>query len=266
VANYSKGDLRDVTPYWILRDSKGTKIAGEKFSKTTIAQGGLQTIGDFHAELHGVSAPQKLTLETGIESLPVSNSWDIWVYPTTATDAADPAVVFSESPTEAIQRAAAGHSVILLAAGHLKDPEPIRYPTPFWNTIMFRTQPKSMGLLCDPRHPALAHFPTESYSTWQWWDLVSNHTNAARLNWTDHPYRPIVQVVDHAPRNDKLGVIFEFKVGSGRILISTLDLSTDLERRFVARQLRQSVAAYAASPAFAPASVALPEQLGTLFQ
>jgi hypothetical protein len=75
--------------------------------------------------------------------------------------------LFSENPSDAIQKAAAGRSVILLAAGHLKDPEPIRYSTPFWNTIMFRTQPKSMGLLCNPRHPALAAFPTESHTSWQ---------------------------------------------------------------------------------------------------
>jgi hypothetical protein len=171
----------------------------------------------------------------------------------------------TDDPSDAIHQAAAGRSVLLLAAGHLKDPEPIRYPTPFWNTIMFRTQPKSMGLLCNPRHPALAAFPTESYTTWNWWELFSNRANAARLNWTEHPYRPIVQVVDHAPRNDKLGVFFELKVGSGKLLICTLDLNTNIQQRVVARQLRHSLKLYAESPSFAPTLAAETSSLLDMF-
>jgi hypothetical protein len=265
IANYGQGDLHDVVPYWSLRDSKGTKLAGESFPKMTIPQGGLQPIGTFQADLSGVPAPQRLTLETGIASSPVSNSWDVWVYPSDAEESAATEGVFSEDPSDAIQKAAAGRSVILLAAGHLKDPEPIRYSTPFWNTIMFRTQPKSMGFLCNPRHPALAAFPTESHTSWQWWELVSNRANAARLNWTEHRYRPIVQVVDHAPRNDKLGVVFEFKVGSGKLLICTLDLSTNLQQRVVARQLRHSLKLYAGAPSFAPTEVAEASSISDMF-
>ena len=266
IANYGKDDLRNVTPYWTLRDSKGAKLAGERFPTITIPQGGLLAIGTFQADLSGVPAPQKLTLETGIESSLVSNSWDVWVYPSDADESAATEVLFSEDPSDAIQKAAAGRSIVLLAAGHLKDPEPIRYSTPFWNTIMFRTQPKSMGLLCNPRHPALTAFPAESHTSWQWWELVSNRANAARLNWTEHSYRPIVQVVDHAPRNDKLGVVFEFKIGSGKLLICTLDLSTNLQQRVVARQLRHSLKLYAGSPAFAPTAIAEVKTLSDLFQ
>ena len=265
IANYGQGDLHNIVPYWSLRDSKGTKLAGESLPKMTISQGGLQPVGTFRADLSEVRAPQKLTLEIGIESSAVSNSWDVWVYPSDADESAATEVLFSEDPADAIQKAAAGRSVVLLAAGHLKDPEPIRYPTPFWNTIMFRTQPKSMGLFCNPRHPALTAFPSESYTTWQWWELVSNRANAARLNWTGRDYRPIVQVVDHAPRNDKLGVVFEFKVGSGKLLICTLDLGTNLQQRVAARQLRQSLKDYAGSPSFAPTEVAEARSISDMF-
>lgn len=266
IANYGKDDLRNVVPYWTLRDSKGTKLAGETFPRMTVPQGALQPIGTFLANLSTVPAPQRLTLETGIESSSIFNSWDIWVYPSDTEEGAATEVLLSEDPSDAIQKAAAGRSVVLLAAGHLKDPEPIRYSTPFWNTIMFRTQPKSMGLLCNPRHPALAAFPTESHTSWQWWELVSNRANAARLNWTERSYRPIVQVVDHAPRNDKLGVVFEFKVGSGKLLICTLDLGTNLQQRVVARQLRRSLSLYAGSSAFAPTAIAEAKTLSDLFQ
>ena len=265
IANYGPGDLRNVAPYWTLRDHQGVKLAGESFPRMTIPQGGLQSIGTFQADLRGVPTPQRLTLETGIASSPVSNSWDVWVYLSDTEEGAATDVAFSEDPSDAIQRAAGGHSVVLLAAGRLKDPEPIRYSTPCWNTIMFRTQPKSMGLLCKSLHPALAAFPTESHTTWQWWELLSNHANAARLNWTEHSYRPIVQVVDHAPRNDKLGVLFEFRIGSGKLLICTLDLNTNLQQRIVASQLRHSLKLYAGSPSFAPTEVAEASSIAAMF-
>lgn len=267
VANYGEGDLRNVTPYWALRDSRGVKLAGENFPTNSISQGGVQEIGKFNVGLSKVPAPQKLTLEAGIESSHVTNSWELWLYPSEVDDTAPAEVVLSENPAEAIQQAAAGASVVLLAFGHLKDPDPIRFPTPFWSVLWFGGSPKSMGILCNPRHPALAAFPTEDYSTWQWWELTSSTTKAqaVRLNWTDQDYRPIVQVIDHAFRNDKLGAVFEFKVGSGKLLICTLDLSTNLHERVVARQLRHSLKLYAGSPSFGPTATVEAKQMSDIF-
>jgi hypothetical protein len=267
VANYGTGDLRARTPFWALRDRRGARLAGGSFPTTTVPQGSVQPLGTFQADLSQIPAPQKLTLETGTEASHVSNSWDLWVYPSPVDDTAPADVVLSENPAEAIPQAAAGRPVVLLAFGRLKDPEAVRFPTPFWNAMMFSQQAKSMGLLCNPRHPALAAFPTEAHTTWQWWELVAGpaKAQAARLNWTDHAYRPIVQVIDHAFRNDKLGAVFEFKVGSGKLLISTLDLSSTLPQRPVARQLRHSLQLYAASPSFAPTTSAEPKQMSDLF-
>ena len=37
-----------------------------------------------------------------------------------------------------------------------------------------KTPPGTLGILCDPNHPALARFPTEFHTNWQWWHLVKN--------------------------------------------------------------------------------------------
>ena len=50
-----------------------------------------------------------------------------------------------------------------------------------------------MGILCDPRHPALALFPTEFYSNWQWYDLLQN-SQSVILDETPADFRPIVEV------------------------------------------------------------------------
>lgn len=48
-----------------------------------------------------------------------------------------------------------------------------------------------MGILCDPRHPALAEFPTESFSNWQWWDIVNN-SRSIILDDALAAFRPVI--------------------------------------------------------------------------
>jgi hypothetical protein len=66
-------------------------------------------------------------------------------------------------------------------------------------------------------------------------------------------YRPIVQVIDNVNRNHKLGLIFEFRVGKGRLLICAIDL-LKLKDCPEAAQLLHSLLAYAASDKFNPAT------------
>ena len=150
----------------------------------------------------------------------------------------------------------------------------------FWNLLLFN-QVGTLGILCDPMHPALAEFPTENHSDWQWADLLGHFTaansfrvagapesvasdleraagdtgdrsKAIVLNETPADFRPILQVIDNQERNAKLGVIFETRVGPGKLLVCAMDLETDLAKRPAARQLRRSLLDYAASNKFAP--------------
>ena len=50
----------------------------------------------------------------------------------------------------------------------------------------------------------------------------------------------------------KLGMLFEANVLGGRLLVTTLDITSDLDRRIVARQLRRSILLYMSSEAFRP--------------
>ncbi|HEU4388216.1 MAG TPA: discoidin domain-containing protein, partial [Blastocatellia bacterium] len=53
-------------------------------------------------------------------------------------------------------------------------------------------------------------------------------------------------------RNHKLGLVFECRVGRGRLMVSSFDLETSLETRPVARQLRRSLVDYMATARFKP--------------
>jgi hypothetical protein len=64
--------------------------------------------------------------------------------------------------------------------------------------------------------------------------------------------RPIVQVIDDWNTNRKLGLIFEAKVGRGRLLVCSIDLRSNLDKRPEARQMLQSLLKYMESEHFTP--------------
>lgn len=134
----------------------------------------------------------------------------------------------------------------------------------FWNTAWTgRQAPHTLGILCDPRARALAEFPTEYHSNWQWWYLVSQ-AGAMILDPLPAELRPTVQVVDDWVANRKLGLVFEASVGQGKLLVCSIDLEKDLDHNPVARQLRQSLLNYMASSKFNPTVRVTPDQIRSL--
>jgi hypothetical protein len=122
-----------------------------------------------------------------------------------------------------------------------------------------------LGLLADTQHPALTRFPTEAHFDWQWAEIVSG-ARAVNLDRLPPALEPIVWAIDDWNRNYKLGLVFECRVGRGRLLVSGADLETGLDARPAARQLRRSLLAYMASPRFRPTVAVQPEELrGLLF-
>jgi hypothetical protein len=106
-----------------------------------------------------------------------------------------------------------------------------------------------MGLLLDTNHPAFNDFPTSGYTEWQWWDLTVHSRSLIidSLNVT-----PIVRVIDNFVSNHHLANVFETKVGSGKLVYSSIDLVSRLDERPVARQLRSSLLKYMESEEFNP--------------
>jgi len=127
---------------------------------------------------------------------------------------------------------------------------------------MFFSNPGTYGMLCDPKHPALEKFPTEFHSNQQWWPIAT-HARPMILDDTAAAYRPIVQVIDTFVRNHKLGLIFEAKIGQGRLLVCAADLPNHLEDPAV-RQLHASLLAYAGSQRFDPKAEWTPDLLNRL--
>jgi hypothetical protein len=226
---------------WIAADDTGAELA----------HGAL---GQIKMPLAKVTRARHLKLSMQVST--GYNTWDIWVYPKKLEIKEAPDVLVTTSFDEAARRKlAAGGKVVLLWPADQPNAhmQPVSFLPVFWSLSWFPKQPGTMGILCDPKHPALAEFPTENHSNWQWWELTEGG-RAFILDDLPLAYRPLVQVIDDYHRNHKLGAVFEAKVGEGKLLVSSLDLATRLDERVVARQLRYSLLAYADGPNFQPSA------------
>jgi len=103
----------------------------------------------------------------------------------------------------------------------------------------------------DAEHPVFSEFPTEDHSDWQWWELVHG-SSAMVLDDLPHELSPMVQPIDTWFRSHKLGLLFECMIGPGKLMVCSMDLTSDLKQRKVARQLFHSILSYMQSDQFAP--------------
>jgi hypothetical protein len=141
----------------------------------------------------------------------------------------------------------------------------------FWSPVHFPKQAGTMGLLCNPKHPALADFPTDMHSDWQWWNLVKR----SRVMVLDSipQVTPIVESVDNFVNNRRLAQVFEAKVlckakrhsraGKGSLIFSSIDLLTDAHLPEL-RQLQYSLVRYMLSSEFHPTNSLSESDLRTL--
>ncbi|NQV35832.1 MAG: beta-galactosidase, partial [Phycisphaeraceae bacterium] len=261
VAHYGPADIKDAQVRWTVTDSKEKKIAGGAFDQVTIPQGSVFDVDMFAMPLNRVAAPQKLTVTLAIEGTQYRNDYNIWVYGSKVDTRTPRGVMVTRSfqSDETQKHLAGGGKVLLLPKlESLPHTVPGGFQCEFWSPMFainakkrgVAPPPGTLGFLCDPASPALAKFPTEFHSNWQWWHLVK-HSRPIKFDDTPDDYRPLVQVIDNFVRNNKLGLIAETKVGEGKLLICSIDL-LGLQDKPEARQLLHSLLQYAGSRKFAP--------------
>jgi hypothetical protein len=125
--------------------------------------------------------------------------------------------------------------------------------------------PHTTGFLCNPAHPAFADFPTDYYSNLQWWEIVQN-AQVMQIDSFPKSFRPILQPIDTWFLNRKLAMIFEAKVGNGKLLVCSADLQTNLDKRPAARQLMYSLKHYMISSSFNPQQNLTIENIRYIFE
>lgn len=265
VSHFGPNDLPSKQLLWFIKDVNGRQVAQGALPARALATGGLTQFGSFETTFTKAKVPGKLTVELVLEGTPYRNSWEIWVYPKQGIPAVPAGVtVVRQWNAEVAAALARGEKVLLFPQGTYAGWKKGSFKPVFWSPVWFKSDPGTMSILCDPKHPALAQFPTEFYANWQWWDLM-NRSGTFNINDAPTDFQPIVRVIDNFSRNDRLANVFEAQVGKGRLLVCSINLTEDLQKRPAATQLLRSLYAYMESTAFAPRQSLDPATIDKIF-
>ena len=275
VANYSGNSLKSQPVQCELKNGKG-EIVFQNETVADVLQGGITTIGSLNIDLLKFSKAEKLTLSIILEGTKYENSYPLWVYPASMEIKAPDNIILSKKLDKiTLSKLADGGMVLLIPDfNDIKDLSVGGLFTPdYWNWRMFKgisesnhkpVSPGTMSILTDPQLPLFSDFPTEFHTNWQWWPIVKN-SRPFILDNTPKNYRPLVQVVDNIERNHKLGLIFEFAIGKGKLLVCMSDLKA-IQNKPEGRQLYSSILKYMSSDKFNPSQTLNPEELVSLFK
>ncbi len=257
VAHFGETTFENCSPEWKITDKTGTVIQEGKLNQSNIQNGKLSKLGEISVPLQFAEKPQKLVIEVNIDKY--FNQWDFWVYPVEKQPVAGAdKIIVAQKVNDNVKKHLENGGTVLLtlkkgslspkAGGAIKT----GFSSIFWNTAWTGGQgPHTLGVLVNPEHPMFSEFPTEYYSNWQWWDAM-NQGQAMNLAAIDPKIQPLVRVIDDWFTNRPLALAFEVKVGTGKIVVCSIDLVSDLQKRPEAQQLLYSIQKYMVSTAFDP--------------
>lgn len=250
---------------WTITDEAGNLLSAGTTSRV-------------NASLRTIETAQKVTLRANVyemtpaasaSDLPVgSNHWDFWVYPSAPLPELGSRIRVVETfDQRTLMMLNYGFDVLLLAGDRVKyGSDVVQHFLPvFWNTSWFKMRPPhTTGLFIEEQHPIFRYFPTSYHSDLQWWELV-NKTPVMQFDEFPADFQPLVQSIDTWFLSRKIGVLFEARVGKGRLIMTTMDLTSELDQRLVARQMLTSILKYMQSNEFNPRHTIAPETIKRLF-
>lgn len=268
VANYGGSSLYGKKLKWKIGDAEGVM-------NIFTYDEGLIDVGVLDEEI-SADKPTKLNVSLNIEETEARNSYEFWVYPKKALE--KKGVIIAKDLNEKVVKVLEHGGKVLwmpTASSHFvaaddtlsqvdnATPYTVSglFQTDYWNYRMFKTicennkkkvSPGTLGILTNPEHPIFKGFPTEMHTNWQWFPVVKESHPLVLDNFAKD-YCPIVQVIDNIERNHKLGLVMEWKVGAGKLLVCMSNLEK-AARYPEGKAFYQSVIDYMRSADFNPSA------------
>lgn len=275
VANYGGSSLYGKKLKWNIGDAEGVM-------NIFTYDEGLLDVGVLDEEI-SADKPTKLNVSLNIEGTEARNSYELWVYPKKALEKKG-VIIARDLNLEVVKVLEKGGKVLWMptASSHFvaaddtlsqsdnATPNTVGglFQTDYWNYRMFKTicennkkkvSPGTLGILTNPEHPIFKGFPTEMHTNWQWFPVIKESHPLVLDNFSKD-YRPIVQVIDNIERNHKLGLVMEWKVGAGKLLVCMSDLEK-ASKYPEGKAFYQSVIDYMRSADFNPSAEIMVDEL-----
>ena len=267
IAHFGNANLNNATVSYSIRDKYGKLYSKGTWENKCIPIGNRNEIGNISFALNDINEPTELNLEVRIEGTEAINDWNFWIYPNKLQTMETDIYITDSLDTKALETLQSGGNVLITAAGKISYGREVKqqFMPVFWNTSWFKMRPPhTTGILTNPNHPLFKTFPTDFHSNIQWWELLNG---AQVMQFTDFPinFQPTVQSIDTWFVSRKIGTLFEANVLNGKLLMTSMDITSDLENRIVARQLRNAIISYMDSDQFRPEYNVEVERIADLF-
>ncbi len=268
VANASPAPLEDIDITYSISDSKGNMIENGTLPARSVPTGKNNQIGCVALPLAKTSVPMRCTLSVNVGEAG-HNSWEYWVYPEeTAMEVPSNIYKTDSLDSRALEVLRDGGNVLLTAAGKVTLGKDVvqHYLPVFWNTSWFKMRPPhTTGAAIDTSHPLFAAgFPTDDWSNLNWWELL-NRAQVMNLLELPQEYQSPIQPIDTWHLSRKLGMLVEANVLNGKLLMTTMDIDRDLDKRIVAKRMRNALLSYMSGAAFNPSINLEPETIRNFF-
>jgi hypothetical protein len=269
VSHFDPLPVKNARIVWKISNDTGAILNSGVNELPLLPVGNATPAGSIVMNLSQITSPGKLNLEVRLENTSVVNDWDFWVYPSALPELhTDDLYICKVLDDNALHVLAAGGKVLILAAGRIEKGKDIvmHFMPVFWNTSWYRMRPPHVtGIVCEADHPVFRHFPTSFHTDLQWWEIQHNQ-QVMLLDSLPKGFVPLIQPIDTWFLSRKLGALLEARVLNGKIMVCSLDLTTNLEQRPVARQLLYSIKDYMESADFHPSYTLKPEVIAALFK
>lgn len=267
IAHFHKTPIRNANVAYIIKDDFGKVHDQGDVTVTDIPTGNCFELGKVRYNLRDITCPQKLKMEVYINGTDILNHWNFWVYPAEIEINTGGVYTTDTLDEQAKRILEQGGNVLITAAGKISyGKDVVQYLTPvFWNTSWFKMRPPhTTGIWVNTYHPLFKNFPTDYHSDLQWWELL-NKSQVMQFTRFDSHFQPLVQCIDTWFISRKTGTLFEAKVLNGKLIMTSMDIISDPDNRFVARQMYKAILDYMNSDDFRPKESVSLQQIDELF-
>ncbi len=216
LSHWGERPINNANVSWELVGTIGGLYQSGELHLNSIPSGKLDLLDTLRLNLPEIISPDHLSLRVSLEdpSHQLQNDWDFWVFPSIEIDLKSDDII-ERIDAQTIDRISTGESIVLLGTDIFP-----KHNLDYTIGLAGRTHGNLATVIND--HPIMDGFPHEGWCNWQFRPLFSD-TATIVFNDLDLPFEPIIEVVSSYKYIIKQSVLFELKVGSGRLIVASMN-------------------------------------------
>lgn len=203
---------------WSLTIPNGKTLGRGRIETRPVLQGKSERIGTIELALPAAVTAVKATLRVTLSApgVELANRWDYWIFPRATPKDHDNLLVVNDLDAKALQQLSRGGRVVLL--GH----KPFAAARMSFQIGISGRPEGNLATLIE-NHPITDRFPHDDFCDWQFAPMLEGAV-PVQFNDLDVRFDPIIEVASSYKRIRKQALLFEWRVGKGRLLVCGLNL------------------------------------------